>query len=649
MSKRLRTALLLLVALLLGFELLYLAGANLFLNSTWGQRTMSRRPEKFQLSWERAWTIIPGRVHAASLLLHGQTPRVRWRGRVEEAAVQLDLRYLFGREVRMDGQGRGVSFEVYREEGPAEGQPPVPPLEVPPGARKPPEVKKKKEGWHIHMPAIVLQEVEEVWIDRFRLRGDGTAEGGFAFVIRGDLTVPTMKASFPAARLETGGQGVAEPLRIEADGRIHPFPPREVKGKAVIPYVSGRAEVHGEVPSLAFLGAYFAQVPWIEHLEGKAELDTVVFLDHGILAAGSELAAQGDELAVDFLDYRAAGAGRVDGVVEERQGTDTAELTVHLDTFEIRRADATMPHVMGEDFELVATAEEVSLLDGAEEVDIALDLPPSTVPDVSFYNAYLPPDTGFVLDGGEATIAGQLRASTGAVEGSGEVRLNSEKISGHFGAVGFTGGLQMVTKLAAGDLEARRFDIAGSELHLDCVALREGGETSTRGWWAHLTLPAGELHASAPLGLEAELDLALRDSGPVVDLFAQRKAWLERLEKILTVEDIRASGRLHLGRSAMRFDGLRLSGDKLEMRANLRLAAGRKDGILYTRFHGIAAGLALSGGERDWKLIRPLQWFEASEAAGDWLPAVAKEEAGEEGAVAGDDGVAELDQPDERR
>ena len=110
--------------------------------------------------------------------------------------------------------------------------------------------------------------------------------------------------------------------------------------------------------------------------------------------------------------------------------------------------------------------------------------------------------------------------------------------------------------------------------------------------------------------LEADVELAMRDTRVIIAMFAEMKAWLQRFEKILTVKDVTGSGSIVLQGQHLYLRNLEIEGRKLRGRAELDLGEEKRKGILYVRFHGIAIGLERDGDEKDWKLTGVKKWFD---------------------------------------
>jgi hypothetical protein len=168
------------------------------------------------------------------------------------------------------------------------------------------------------------------------------------------------------------------------------------------------------------------------------------------------------------------------------------------------------------------------------------------------------------------------------------------------------------------DSGAHRASFAGSRLEIDHVRV-EGGDDDAAGWWARFDIVEGWMRQGGRPYFEARGTAKLRDSGPIVALAAERRPLPEWVQRILEVRDVSASGAVELLPGEVRLRDVRALGESIELRGEFQRRDGRQpDGLFYARWRGLDVGLRLAGEERDYKLRRPLEWFESERAA--WRP-----------------------------
>jgi hypothetical protein len=175
---------------------LYLLAANLFLLPSIGPSLISRRPERFSLGWQSAWSLWPGEVRFRGLEIRGHQPRVRWWITAEQGTARIDLPALFGREVHIESlQATGVRSQTDRL-----GQP-----SGPPPAQRP---ASSREPWTVRLEHIELSGVRELGYGPLLLQGEGRIAGSFRIVMRREVAVGPVVLTMPAGRisLRNGGE-----------------------------------------------------------------------------------------------------------------------------------------------------------------------------------------------------------------------------------------------------------------------------------------------------------------------------------------------------------------------------------------------------------------------------------------------------------
>jgi hypothetical protein len=329
--------------------------------------------------------------------------------------------------------------------------------------------------------------------------------------------------------------------------------------------------------------------------------------------------ARPDHLALGFLDYLAEGAGRVRWELTPAEGgrpDPVGRLGMVLDEFRLRRGRQGQPHVQGRDLRLAAGGSEPPRL--ARHVLftpqwVSIKMPRAEVPDLSFYNSYLPAKSPFGLLGGSGRISGSFRAAAPSWEGSGDLRLDGQGVTARFEDRRLRGDLAVHTRLRQVDFQERRFDISGTQVELRGV--RRLGSTSTSGaalpWWAKAQLQEAVIQPGAPVYLRAEIDSTLSDPRPLLAMFIpqERKRVLRWVDNLLDVKGVAATGQVRLTKSGARLDDMKVAGGSALLLGDLRFGPGRPSGALYARYGRLDVGLDLQDGQRDWKILRPKEWF----------------------------------------
>jgi hypothetical protein len=510
---------------------------------------------------------------------------------VDHATGRIDLAALARRDADIEGlQGEGVSLQIA----------------FPPATAH----QKSKAPWGAHISGARLSGIREIGIDPFRLTGVSQLETTFTYDPAGNLEVQRAALILPSGALLRQGQPVAQNLAVKAEGRVGSLAVGS-RDLAFLRQVSGTAGVRARVSSLGFLDPYLRKVPWLA-LQGDGNLDAAVRLDAGRLTSGSRLAVRVTRLRATLLDSLASGAGRLTVAVDPHR----TAMRVDLDRFGL--ADLRQPgrpdYIRGHNLRM--TASSTAPLDLAvpmPDFDASLTLTDGVVPDLKVFDALLPAGAGFYLLSGTGRVGLGLALSTATRTTRGTASLASDSATVAFQDLEIQGRVNLQAPFSSPDLVGRHFDLDGARLTLDEISYRQAGDkapSAPPGWWARARLADAAVEWGQPLSLRAAGQVEMRDSGPLIALFAQRSKAVKWFDNVLSVEGVTARGVLRIERGVVAIDSFQATGGKLEVRSRMSFSKQSKKGDLLVRYGHLSAGIEMLDGQRSFKLIRPREWFE---------------------------------------
>ncbi|MCW0416833.1 hypothetical protein NB689_002587 [Xanthomonas sacchari] len=177
------------------------------------------------------------------------------------------------------------------------------------------------------------------------------------------------------------------------------------------------------------------------------------------------------------------------------------------------------------------------------------------------------------------------------------------------------GNLDLDARLRRAELQDKRFDLSGSTLRLQGV--RYGTQPKQGDWWATLRIPQGRIAAAAPVQADAQVQMQMRDAGPVLAVFAQHSDAPAWLLKLADAGQLQASGQLRWRKDALWLDRVAAENERVALRARLRVGDAGTQGDLYARWGVLGVGVALRGEQRQWHLLGAREWYDKQPA---WLP-----------------------------
>lgn len=620
---------------------LYLVAGNLYLRSGDLHSRLNRRPERLLIETSAAWTLWPGTVHVRDFRIRNQTRTTQWWASMDSGTFHIRLLSLRDRELIIEGlNGSGVSYRLRRRvdvprwalKPRPELQPEIPGLENPP-ARPPekiyPVLKRKgpaRDPWRIRLAQIDLDDVREIWIDEFRFAGAARIAGGFDMMVWRRLLVDPTRIEIASGTFALGKGAHAQPILADMtgriDGEISPYSPREHRGWNSLRFLSGRAKIGGEMHSLDFLEGFLRKTGWLDLEIDDGRIAADLRVRRGRILPGSRMEARPERLAASALDYRAEGPGQVVWeVVSEGEGEKKetgARILLGFDEFQVARKGYRKAHVRGRNLSIRVVSGEPRLIErelfSPRRFD--LEIPHAEVPDLSFYNAYLPNNSGLALTGGSGRMSAHLRASAPDWTGTGDMSLDARGVSARFENRPLRGNIALRTRLRSADFRGKRFDVSGSKLDLTGVRFAgtpgmTGAGGPARDWWARAHLDHAVIEPGAPVFLRARVESTISDPRPLMAFMApeRRNRLLNWVDKLLDVKGIGAVADLAVGDGAVTLDRMAIEGGPAKIQGRLRFGGAPKQGILYASYGRWDVGVELDGDQRDWKILRPKKWF----------------------------------------
>ena len=180
-----------LIRAVLLLEILYLIIFNLALQLPVTQTLINAvKPDKFHVSWERAWTWYPFRVHARGISANGQARSQQWQVETTAAAASISLLPLLLKRVWISNIAvEDISYKQRPRLKPdkdyasvIEFFPPIEGREISAAITTP---REKKRPWRLSIDNLSASGSYEYWIMQFRGKAAGELNADLNFETRG--------------------------------------------------------------------------------------------------------------------------------------------------------------------------------------------------------------------------------------------------------------------------------------------------------------------------------------------------------------------------------------------------------------------------------------------------------------------------------
>jgi len=482
----------------LGIELVYVLAATIFLNFNLLPLAFAST-NQIKATVASGWSLLPGRVHARRVRVTFQDHNLQFSIDVAHATVDIHLLELVHHTFHASHlRGDGVAFHLRHRVDPWSKSDPAVGAFAPfpefPGPAvfeayvpEPPIPDDQYRLWTVHLDDVDVG-VSEAWVQAFRYRGRGRAQGQFQLKPARTLWVGPASLSLEPGIVTAGAYRVAPGLRGHIDCTVHPFDVRVPQGMAVFRFIS--AHVQLDSPELdPQVIALFAGDTGLKASSRRGSLHVDVATDHGVFTPQTrvEVVEQGVELSVPQLELNAE---RV-RLGAEMEGSAESAVTVEVERAVVQEPTAlgVPPYVAHASAALVSDNRDVARDFHFESA--RLDDARAVLTDSRWLNRWLK-SGAFELSGGGASLRARARYEKSLLEG--EALVDTEGVEAKLGSkrVHYSGAVAVraqrvdpraMTGAVELDVAGRslRGDLGSGELSLGRLRARVSAERDATG------------------------------------------------------------------------------------------------------------------------------------------------------------------------
>ncbi len=610
------------VKLAILIELTWLVVINTLLQIPYTQAAINAiRPEKFHVSWERAWSPYPARVYLRKASANGNSRSQVWQVDVDSASGSIRLLPLiFKRAWVHNVNGNNVTFQMRPRTKPDKDFsrveaffPVIEGREVTPAVTTP---RKKKRRWHVAVDNIHVSGDVEYWI--YQLQGSSAVDidGGLNYLAPGgpfDLELTNLDVNLEGHYLNADYE-VFRQGSVKGSMGFTPFMPRENKGLALLDFLLLDVNVDIDVNSLKFIKLFLLKIKALD-VDGSGHVNGRLRFDKGGVLDGTDLSVDARDLQVNFPAHQIHGSGDVD----LKKGLNSGgQLTLgfrFLNLELIHKGD-TRPVVTGDNL-LIKVSSNGQLLPKPGQLDestiVDVEIEQLGVPDLAVFQGYIPPHFPLSITGGKAVLAASLQLKPTDV--SGHIQLESGDARVNLADQDLRTDLKVDIMLAGGRPQDLEFDLSGSQIALNNVMVSgEKAGFDDQAWAATLKLLQADVLLADPLRVSAEAELSASDSRPIAAVFRNQEGWRPKfIARALTVEDIDGTVKLEIEGNRVVIPTSWITSDNIEVGARAVFSESGNDGVVYLKYKKIDAVLKLENGKKNIDLTRARGKYESYE------------------------------------
>ena len=497
-SKPVKTRLIKFARMILLVEVSYLILLNLALQLPLTQTLINKiKPEKFNLSWESAWTWYPFRVNVRGAKANGQARSQQWAFEADAVTASIDLVPLIFKRVWIDdvevSDVRYFQRPRLKEDKDYSAIidffPPISGREINPAVTT---SKKKKRAWYVDIEGIQLDGVYDYWVRNFKGRAKGSLEADLSVVSRGGL----FSLDIPKVNLQLDQHYINGSLEVLRHGSINgelglaPMFPKENKGLKMLPYFQLDADIEVDMNSLEFIEVLTRNFSAIS-IDGSGLVSGHLNLAEGKVLEHTDLHIDADDIDVNLFSHNIRGDGEIE-IKLSPESNDMLDLNVSYDDLVVVHDNDKEPLLTGVGLDLFLRLGSYlnSLGDGDDsKKSISIDIDGLEVPDLALFQRYLPEKWPFRLFGGNGALNGNLSLSGDAVNV--DLQLSSEAAEIGADQYRFSSNLDAALMMDNPSMRKSRTNVSGSYIRLSGASIVRDGENDSRPWQADLSIENG--------------------------------------------------------------------------------------------------------------------------------------------------------------
>ena len=459
---------------------LYVVAINVFLSTSLFERTINGDPETLLITFERGWSVVPGRVHARNLSIRSSDSHVQWILRIEKVAFRVSFYDLALKKKfhASDVDGSGVTFQGrQRFEAPALTPEYLAAIPVVPGFEalpvRPLDLPNLLERfddrhwhlWTVELEDVIAEDVRLIWVDNMRFDGQARIAGGFYLKPIREVRIGPIHADLRAGRTTVGLRTVLDPITGAFDFRVTSWDPRVGGLPELLQRMSLSTELHGRVPDLANLPP---SMTGPGKLAGPVDLRRLaVRIENGKLASGTHADLFAPGASVEIARHRFA--GQLGLVADVTPAAGPPRLTFHVDARAItgQRFGTDAPLFRAESFLVDGDAAALDLAaDPFRDLHVVGDLPAGELPDARLLGGYVPPSSRLGLEGGRVWAHARLEAWLADHRAKGNVGLAADDLDLRIAKARVTGSTVIEASVDAWRWDTNMLEGANATLHV---------------------------------------------------------------------------------------------------------------------------------------------------------------------------------------
>lgn len=356
------------------------------------------------------------------------------------------------------------------------------------------------ELWRVKLDGVDAEDLRDVWLDDFRLRGSTHGEVSFELWPTNTIEVPRIELHVRTASI---GRGRAPAPAIVGEGDVDlTITPASLAGDAVLPgliaALSATVALDAQVERLGLLDRSLSGSGWVSFGESHGHLTVEARIHRGKIEPGTHAELRDASVVMRAFEHVIRGRGEAVVTVDDQRQVIS---TVKIPAADVAaKTDEKRILARSKRLRVDARADDPTLGQPLRDIDLHFKVEALEIPDLSLLDGYIPGEVGLDMESGSAELSAHLDVRRGRIVHGGQIEGTTSDVRAKYADLALGAKAQIHIPFTEGDLDVPRvvFDGARVVVSQGRVLDRESGEASDRGWKADVVFQRGMLLGEGP-------------------------------------------------------------------------------------------------------------------------------------------------------
>ena len=578
--------------------IVYLAGANIFLQQRRLQEIVNSRPEKLFVDYKKAWTLVPGLVHLEGFVIRGHDGRETWSAEIPRVRVLVGLFHLPFRTLRTYAvRGTGGFFRIQRGER-------LPELPQKPSSRGP---------FFFDLSGIALDDFEEITVFDYSYKGPAFVGGAFELLPGRRLEISRAEVELAGGFVFLGDHTLSSSLTGTIEADLPEWLPGEEEPAVIVDRTSAEIQLKGALERADFLNHYVDSIPWLKLSDVSGDFRIDANVDSGAFVAPSSARITAKKMGAGMGNYRAYGAGSAEWMLDDRGEDPLMRMRLELHKYEASEIESKQSFARGKGLRVIADSYDLSLrkmFSDLSDLSASIIVDNVEVTDLRFLNAFIPIANHFEILEGTAHLDARLNVSTRRAAEAGFCRVEALGAKARFRKTSLSGDFAVTAIVEDVAEGAGSFRVSGTRVAATSVRVVEDKKKGRPPWAGELSLLEGWVEPEKSVVFHGSAELRLDDARPVLSVLSHTSRIARIVARFADMKNLKGSSNFRIGDDLVEFTGLDLRSSDVDLKANLRLADDKAKTLALLRFGILEAALWSDGKDTQTKIIKARDWYE---------------------------------------